>query len=93
MKSSTIRFILLPLLLVGVAGCGGSGFHSPSVDLLGSYFPAWLICIVIGLALTLIARLLLVACKLDAYVRPASIVYPCLITLFTMAVWLAFFQN
>jgi len=92
MNSTTIRIGLIPLLLVTVAGCGRPG-HSPSLDVLGSYFPAWMVCIVIGLALTFIGRLLLVAFKLDAYVRPAAIVYPCLMTLFTMAVWLLFFQN
>jgi len=30
--------------------------HSPTIDILGSYFPAWMICIVSGLTLTLIAH-------------------------------------
>jgi YtcA family len=93
MNSSTIRAGLSPLLVVCVAGCGRSGFHSPAIDVLGSYFPAWMICMLIGLALTLIARLVLVALKLDADVRPAPIVYPCLMTVFTLAAWLLFFQN
>jgi hypothetical protein len=67
--------------------------NSPTIDVLGSYFPAWMICILIGLGLTLIARLVLVAVKLDAHVRPAAIVYPCLMTFFTLACWLVFFQN
>jgi hypothetical protein len=67
------------------------GYLSPTVDVLGSYFPAWMVCMLIGLGLTLIARLLLIASKLE--VRPASLVYPCLMALFTMAVWLAFYQN
>jgi hypothetical protein len=92
MNSSTVRIGLIPLLLGTLAGCGRPGF-SPSLDVLGSYFPAWMLCIVIGLALTFIGRLLLVAIKLDAHVRPAAIVYPCLMTFFTLAVWLLFFQN
>jgi len=91
MKSSTIRVALFPLL--AVAGCGRSGFHSPAIDLLGSYFPAWMICMVAGLGLTLIARLLLIWLKLAGCLRPAAIVYPCLMTVFTLAVWLAFFKN
>jgi hypothetical protein len=47
----------------------------------------------IGLGLTIIVRLLLVASKLDVHVRPAPLIYPCLLALFTMAVWLAFYQN
>jgi len=91
MKSSTIRVALFPLL--AVAGCGRSGFHSPAIDLLGSYFPAWMICMLAGLALALVVRLLLAALSLDSWLRPAPIVYPCLMVVFTMLVWLAFFQN
>ena len=93
MKSSAIRTGLIPWLLVSVSGCGRAGFHSPAIDVLGSYFPAWMICMLIGLALTLIARLLLAALKLDTWLRPAPLIYPCLMVVFTMAVWLAFFQN
>ena len=68
-------------------------YLSPTVDVLGSYFPAWMICMLLGLGLTIIARLLLVALGLDAHMRPAPLIYPCLMALFTMAVWLAFYQN
>ncbi len=67
--------------------------HSPTVDIVGSYFPAWMVCIVIGLALTLIARQLLVGLKLNGFLHPAALVYPCMTILFTLAVWLAFFKN
>lgn len=67
--------------------------NSPTIDVLGSYFPAWMICILAGLMLTLIARLLLVAVKLDGALHPAAIVYPCLAAVFTFALWLALFQN
>jgi YtcA family len=67
--------------------------RSPTLDVLGSYFPAWLLCIILGLALTLIARQLLVGFKLNTYLRPAALVYFCMILLFTFAAWLAFFRN
>ena len=90
MNSSTIRVGLFPLLLYVTPAAAGFGFHSPAIDVLGSYFPAWMICMVAGLALTLIARLLLVALKLHTWLRPAPIVYPCLMAVFTMVVWLVF---
>jgi hypothetical protein len=46
-----------------------------------------------GLALTLIVRMLLVALRLEAFVRPRSLFYPCLIMVFTLAAWLLFFKN
>lgn len=82
--------ILLSGSLV-LAGCRQT--HSPTVDVLGSYFPAWIICIVGGLILTVIARLVFIALNLAAYLRPAPLVYLCLMIAFTMSVWLLFFKN
>jgi hypothetical protein len=89
--------LLLPYsaILLGnlmLAGCRTDD-HSPTIDVLGSYFPAWMICIVIGLALTLVARQLLIGFKIDTHLRPAPLVYLCLMISFTLAVWLLFFQN
>jgi hypothetical protein len=95
MKSSTTRLIpiLFPLLVVCATGCDKSTYHSPAIDVLGSYFPAWIICIVSGLALTLISHQLLLAFKLHAHLHPAAIVYPSLMAIFTLVAWLAFFRN
>ena len=67
--------------------------HAPTVDVLGSYFPAWLICIVIGLVITVVVRQVLIGFRLDAHLRPAPLVYLCLMIFSTLAVWLLFFQN
>ena len=91
MKFLRPYFVILLGSLV-LAGCRTDD-HSPTVDVLGSYFPAWMICIVIGLALTLVARQLLIGFKLDSHLRPAPLVYLCLTVFFTLAVWLLFFQN
>jgi hypothetical protein len=93
-SQSTIIFRLIALLFAsGVSGCQHAGFHSPSVDVLGSYFPAWMISIVVGLVLTLIARLILVALKLDTELRPAALVHLCLWVLLTLSTWIVFFKN
>ncbi len=67
--------------------------HAPTVDVLGSYFPAWIICILIGLVITLAARQILIACQLNTHLRPAPLVYLCLMIIFTLTVWLLFFKN
>jgi hypothetical protein len=82
-----------PLLPFWLSSCGVSGDHSPSIDVLGSYFPAWMICIIIGLAFTLISRLLLIAMGVHLHLHPAGIVYPSLMAIFTFVTWLAFFRN
>ena len=89
MNASNLHRGLILLLAASLAGC--ARFHSPTIDVLGSYFPAWMICMVCGLVLTLITRLLIVAARLRIY--PAPVVYPCLMAAFTLAVWLIFFEN
>ena len=80
-------------LLAPGASTALAAAHSPSIDVLGSYFPAWLLCIVVGVVLTIVARLLFIAWKLDTHLRPKPIVYPCLTAVFAMSVWLLFFRN
>jgi hypothetical protein len=69
------------------------GNHSPTVDVLGSYFPAWVVCIVIGLVLTLITRQIFIGLKINAHLRPGVMVYICLMIFYTLGSWLLFFQN
>src|SRR5215468_2547784 len=64
---------------------------SPSVNILGSFFPAWLISIVTGLVLALIAWRLLIATGIAPYLTPAGLVYPCLAVLLIFASWLILF--
>ncbi len=67
--------------------------NSPSIDVLGSYFPAWLICIVSGIILTVVARLLFIAWKINTHLYPAPLVYSCLATVFALTLWILFFKN
>ena len=74
-----------------LAGCHST--HSPTVEVVGSYFPAWIICIVIGVVLTIIARQIFVGLKISKHLYPAPLVYLCLTVCFTLLVWLMFFKN
>jgi len=76
-------------VLIGVAGCG----VSPSVNVLGSFFPAWLISIVVGVVLTVVVQQVLVAIDVAADLRPAAVVYPCLVGLLTLTTWLMVFGS
>ena len=63
--------------------------HAPTYDIMGSLFPAWLVCFVLGIILTLLARWLLLCARI-AVLYPV-LVYPCLGAVFTFAIWLVFF--
>ena len=82
------NFLLLPAILLA-SGCA----YSPTVDVVGSYFPAWMLCIIVGLVSTLIVRLLLIGVGIYAHLRLKPLIFSCTAIFFTMAVWLVFFKN
>ena len=78
------RFVLFsttPLL----AGCS----RAPSVDVLGSFFPAWLVCFIVAIVLTALARLALLQLRVKAALP--MLLYPSLAVLLTFVLWLLFF--
>jgi len=81
------------LLVVVFLAMQLSSHHSPTVDVLGSYFPAWMVCILSGLALTLIAHWIVQVGNLKPYIGPAPLIYSSLMIIFTFATWILFYQN
>jgi hypothetical protein len=71
-----------------VAGCS----RAPSFNLLGSFFPAWIVCGVLGILLAVAVRLFFVRIKLEPQLKPLIVVYPCLAAFFTFTLWLLFFS-
>ncbi len=77
----------LPLrvaLLWGLAGCSAA----PSHDILGSYFPSWMICALVGLGAAAVVRLLLGLAGIDKALPVPVIVYLALTVAFAFATWL-----
>jgi len=70
-----------------------SSHHSLTVDILGSYFPAWMVCIVSGLTLTLIAHWIVQVGNLKPYIGPAPLIYFSLMIIFTFVTWILFYKN
>ena len=64
--------------------------RAPTFDILGSFFPAWLFCLVLSLLLTLAIHWLL--SRVRVTLAFPILTYPSLAALFTFALWLAFFQ-
>ena len=81
------------LLVIAFVALHISSHHSPTVDVLGSYFPAWMVCILSGLALTLIAHWIVQMCHLKPYLGPVPLIYSSLMIIFTFATWILFYQN
>jgi len=75
------------LAIIFLSGC------SCIQEIGGAYFPAWLLSILIGWALSLISRFILIKVGIDGWIRPRSIGYPCLGVFFTLLVYLIFFTH
>ncbi len=90
-----LKFVTVGLVVVvlGLVAVCASSHHSLTVDILGSYFPAWMICIVSGLTLTLIAHWIVQARDLKKFIGPAPLIYSCLMIIFTFATWILFYQH
>jgi hypothetical protein len=82
---------LIGLFLLG--GCASSHHRVPSIDVFGSYFPAWLLSLSAGVVLTIVAagagRLM--------DIRPsgllALILSVSLILIFSISIWFLFFAS
>lgn len=77
------------VLLLGLLFCTGCS-QAPSFDIAGSFFPAWLVCIFVGLLLTVGARWLFL--RLRVVIALPVLTYPSLTAVFTFALWLALFR-
>jgi len=64
--------------------------RAPSFDLLGSFFPAWLVCLAVAVLLTVAVRWVL--SRLHVTLALPILTYPSLTALITFALWLAFFR-
>ena len=75
------------MIVLPVAGCS----YAPTMDLFGSYFPAWMLCAVIGIAAAVIIRQILVVAGINDYVVAPLLTYAALAVSATLLVWLFWF--
>jgi hypothetical protein len=80
--------LLAGALIVALTGCDGS----PSRNILGSYFPSWMVCAVSGLVLAIVARALLKSTGiLEELPAPLVVLmaFGCAVTFGLWLLWLA----
>jgi YtcA family len=71
-------------LLDSLGGCSGA----PSRNILGSYFPSWMVCALAGIALALLARALLKATGILNEIPVPFVVILAIACAGTFAMWL-----
>jgi hypothetical protein len=80
---------LTSVSILALTGCE----RAPAFNVLGSYFPAWLFCLVAGMLLTVAARVVLRKYSLSDVLNPPLLMYSCLTAFFTFTLWLVFFRS
>jgi hypothetical protein len=80
-------------LLFALGGCTRVASYVPSLDVYGSYFPAWLICLIVGVILTVLASLIGRGLDLRSPRMFGPLIPVSLILIFSIATWFLFFAS
>lgn len=64
----------------------------PQINIIGSFFPSWMLCVLIGIVAALLIRLLLIRTGVDPYVGPRVLVYASAAILVSLTLWVMFFR-
>ena len=79
------------LALVSVsAACAAC---DPLIDVAGAFFPAWMLCILVGIATTAVLRHVFSRARLEPSLGPLVIVYPSLAATISLALWLGLYRR
>jgi hypothetical protein len=79
---------ILALAALGLSGCS----RNPSLEISGSFFPAWMISILIGLLGTVVFHRIFAGLGLDPFLKPHLLVYGALALSLTLASWLILYS-
>jgi len=88
LTSTSVRRVLIVPALLLLTGCQ----RAPSIDILGSFFPIWIVCILLGIVLAVLARQILGRFGMQDDLGPSVLVYPSMSALFAFVIWLIFFR-
>jgi len=67
--------------------------HCPSFNVFGTFFPAWMLCALIGIAGAIVAFKVVSALHASGFVRVPLIFYPCVALAITSLVWLGWYGH
>jgi heme O synthase-like polyprenyltransferase len=84
----TISAGLALTLVFALTGCA----HSPSFNVLGSYFPGWIACMVAGIVLTALVRFVLNRLQWEQRVPALPLFYFSIALLIACLIWLIAFD-
>jgi hypothetical protein len=65
----------------------------PQINIIGSFFPSWMLCALLGIAAALAGRWFFVRTGLHPYIGRPPLVYSSLAVLVTLVLWVSFFRG
>jgi hypothetical protein len=83
-----------PALSLGIGACllcTGCG-RAPAIDVIGSFFPAWMVCLIAAIVLASLLRLFLLRRQLEPAIEPVALFYPAVVLLLSCLFWLIFYR-
>jgi len=66
---------------------------APSLVVFGSYFPAWIVCAILGVVGAVVARFVLARLGIDEFLPLRLVVYLCLAIVCGLGVWLGWYAG
>lgn len=81
----SIRIAAILYLVLAMTGCS----QAPAIDVMGSLFPAWLLCIAIGALSATLTRWQLTQRRINLLFP--FLTYPSLAVVYTFLIWLILF--
>ena len=82
-----LRISLATGVALVLAGC------APVINIEGSFFPAWILCLLMGVGLTAVLRPVFARTGLEPHMGPLLVIYPCLCLLLTFGLWLVLYRS
>jgi len=83
-----LRGMFFAATLAMLDGCS----RAPTFNILGSFFPSWLICVIIGICLAALVYWGLMRMKRENLIAWPVLIYPCLAAFFSFVLWLLLFS-
>jgi YtcA-like protein len=77
--------VTISLILMASVSCS----RAPAIDVMGSLFPAWLLCIALGAVFSTVTHWILTRRVIN--LPFPFLTYPCLGAVYAFTIWLAFF--
>jgi hypothetical protein len=89
LKREHLKITVGQLAALFLAGCSGS----PLQNMLGSFFPAWMLCAAAGIAGAVIVRQVLCVLGANGHLIAPPLTYLCVAVAGTLFVWLLWFGH